>query len=155
MAYKINDTCIGCGACVGECPVDSIKEGTPYEIDAATCIDCGACAAGFGGDVIDFMTGAGYKGIVVEAFGRGNVHPETAAAMERAMEASVVVAVCSRCYRGRVLGVYCYSGGGVELFDKGAISAGDMAGNKIRIMLMACLGAGMNRDQISELFRDL
>ncbi len=45
MAYKINDTCIGCGACVGECPVDAISEGTPYEIDPATCIDCGACAA--------------------------------------------------------------------------------------------------------------
>jgi len=45
MAYKISDTCIGCGACVGECPVDAISEGTPYEIDPATCIDCGACAA--------------------------------------------------------------------------------------------------------------
>ncbi len=45
MAYKINDTCISCGACQAECPVDCIKEGTPYVIDAATCIDCGACAA--------------------------------------------------------------------------------------------------------------
>ena len=37
--------CYQCGACVGECPVDAISEGTPYVIDAATCIDCGACAA--------------------------------------------------------------------------------------------------------------
>lgn len=46
MAFKINDTCIKCGACVGECPVGAISEGdTVYEIDANACIDCGACAA--------------------------------------------------------------------------------------------------------------
>lgn len=44
MAYTINDECISCGACAGECPTDSISEGaTHYEIDPATCIDCGAC----------------------------------------------------------------------------------------------------------------
>ncbi|PIE51752.1 ferredoxin [Candidatus Fermentibacteria bacterium] len=45
MAYKISDSCIGCGACMGECPVDAIEEGTPFVIEAASCIDCGACAA--------------------------------------------------------------------------------------------------------------
>ncbi len=45
MAYKINDNCISCGACQGECPVDAITEGDgKYVIDAATCIECGACA---------------------------------------------------------------------------------------------------------------
>jgi len=45
MAYKINDTCISCGACVPDCPVNAISEGDgQYVIDADTCIDCGACA---------------------------------------------------------------------------------------------------------------
>jgi ferredoxin len=44
MAYTINDSCIACGACMAECPVDAIKEGDIYTIDADTCIDCGACA---------------------------------------------------------------------------------------------------------------
>ena len=46
MAYIIDaDTCISCGACVSECPVDAISEGdSAYVIDADTCIDCGACA---------------------------------------------------------------------------------------------------------------
>ncbi|MDR1952966.1 MAG: 4Fe-4S binding protein [Clostridiales Family XIII bacterium] len=44
MAYTIQDSCIACGACVAECPVDAISEGTPYAIDAEKCIDCGACA---------------------------------------------------------------------------------------------------------------
>ena len=46
MAHKINDSCVACGTCVSECPVEAIKEGDPiYVIDADTCIDCGACAA--------------------------------------------------------------------------------------------------------------
>lgn len=46
MAYKIDaDTCISCGACAAECPVDAISEGdTAYVIDADACIECGACA---------------------------------------------------------------------------------------------------------------
>ena len=44
MAYKIEDTCIACGACQPECPVNAISEGDIYTIDADTCIDCGACA---------------------------------------------------------------------------------------------------------------
>jgi len=45
LAYKIEDSCINCGACAGECPTGAISQGdTQYVIDADTCIDCGACA---------------------------------------------------------------------------------------------------------------
>ena len=45
MAYIINDDCISCGACVGECPVDAITEGDgKFVINADECIECGACA---------------------------------------------------------------------------------------------------------------
>ena len=45
MAYIINDDCINCGACAGECPVSAISEGdSKYVIDDSACIDCGACA---------------------------------------------------------------------------------------------------------------
>lgn len=125
----------------------------PLELD--TRVGLVRTAAGFGHDIIDFLTDSGYRGIVVEAFGRGNVHPLTADAIQRAIDASVVVVITSRCYKGRVLGVYAYPGGGLDLMERGAISAGDMAGNKIRIMLMACLGAGMDAGRIRELLSDL
>ena len=39
----LEDTCIACGACAGECPVDAIAVNDTAKIDADTCIDCGAC----------------------------------------------------------------------------------------------------------------
>ena len=45
MAYRIDDSCINCGACEPECPVGVISEGDDiYVIDEEGCIDCGACA---------------------------------------------------------------------------------------------------------------
>ena len=41
MSMKINDDCIACGACVPECPTESISEGDSiYVIDQITCIEC-------------------------------------------------------------------------------------------------------------------
>jgi len=46
MAYIINDNCISCGACEGECPVSCIAAGDDkYVINADECIDCGTCAS--------------------------------------------------------------------------------------------------------------
>ena len=39
MAYKITDSCVACGTCIGECPVEAISAGDPDK-----CIDCGTCA---------------------------------------------------------------------------------------------------------------
>lgn len=45
MAYVIGDSCVSCGACAAQCPVEAISEGADkYVIDADTCIDCGGCA---------------------------------------------------------------------------------------------------------------
>lgn len=46
MAHVINDSCVSCGTCEGECPVGAISQGEDkFVIDADTCIDCGACEA--------------------------------------------------------------------------------------------------------------
>ena len=42
MTMKIQEDCIACGACVPECPTESISEGDGilYVIDQATCVEC-------------------------------------------------------------------------------------------------------------------
>jgi len=46
MAHKISSECVSCGACVSDCPVDSITQGeSVYEINSETCVDCGACVS--------------------------------------------------------------------------------------------------------------
>lgn len=108
-------------------------------------------AAGYGAGQLDAALESDCRGLVVEAFGRGNAPPEVADRMEAAAGRGVVVAVCSRCYMGRVLGVYGYAGGGADLRRRGAIMAGDLPGHKVRLLLMACLGAGMDAGDVEEL----
>lgn len=45
MAYVITDSCVACGTCISECPVEAISEGDIFVIDPDTCIECGSCAA--------------------------------------------------------------------------------------------------------------
>lgn len=42
---KINDNCMGCGACKDVCPSDAIEEGMIYRIKTDACIECRACEA--------------------------------------------------------------------------------------------------------------
>ena len=43
-AVVVKEKCVGCGACVGACPVEAIKiENEKAVVDADTCVSCGAC----------------------------------------------------------------------------------------------------------------
>ncbi len=44
MAYKISDSCVACGTCIDECPVQAISAGDIYSINPDVCISCGTCA---------------------------------------------------------------------------------------------------------------
>ena len=46
MAYKITATCVMCGTCAAQCPMDAITQGdAQFEINPDTCVGCGSCAA--------------------------------------------------------------------------------------------------------------
>ncbi len=45
MALYINETCIGCGACLRICPVEAVtgEQKQRHVIDPSKCIECSAC----------------------------------------------------------------------------------------------------------------
>ena len=94
----------------------------------------------------------GARGIVLEAFGRGNGNHEIVAATRAATDAGVPVLVTSRCPQGRVMPVYG-NGGGRDLATAGAIFAGDLAGIKARVLLAVLLGASRPRTAIEAAIR--
>jgi L-asparaginase len=92
---------------------------------------------------------SGTKGLVIEAFGRGNATLPVLEGVREAIAADVPVVITSRCPQGRVHPIYG-NGGGKDLAAAGAIFAGDLAGVKARILLAVLLGAGLPHQTIAE-----
>ncbi len=108
-----------------------------------------ACA-GMDGKFIRCCINSGVRGIVIEAFGRGNLPPDTIPALEEAIERDIIVVIVSRTYKGRVLPEYGYTGGGKHLAKLGAILSGDLKGPKARIKLMALWGKYQTAEAVRE-----
>lgn len=95
---------------------------------------------GMESDVLNFYVDSGYKGIVIESLGRGNLPPAMISGIKKATENHIPVVMVSRCNTGRVLDTYGYEGGGRHLRNLGVIFGGNLPGQKIRIKLMLTLG---------------
>lgn len=106
---------------------------------------------GMNSDIIDFYIDTNYKGIVIEALGRGNVPPTMIHGIKRAIDSNIPVVMVSRCPTGRVLDSYGYEGGGKHLRELGVILGGNLPGQKIRIKLMLALGMTKDMNKIKEI----
>ena len=89
----------------------------------------------------------GYEGIVLQAFGRGNAHPSIAPVVESLVDYGVPVIITSRCLRGGVLPIYG-GGGGRDLERAGAWFAGDLSGEKARVLLGLLLANGSSQAEM-------
>lgn len=92
-----------------------------------------------------------FAGLVIEGFGRGDVPPNFVQAISEAIESGMVVVMTSRCFQGRVLGVYGYEGGGADLKRRGVLFCGDLSGPKARIKLMVALASTRDRRKLSSI----
>ena len=95
--------------------------------------------AGMDSSYLKFLVDKGTKGIVIEAFGRGNVPPQMVEGIRYALSRKIHVVIVSRCYEGRVFGSYGYEGGGKHLRNMGVIFGDALPGQKARIKLMVAL----------------
>ncbi|WP_297519498.1 asparaginase [uncultured Clostridium sp.] len=110
------------------------------------------CAASVESDFLNFAIESGYKGIVLEGLGRGNVPPAMVAGIERAIENKIPVILTSRCFEGRVFGSYGYEGGGMQLKNSGVIFGESMPSQKARIKLLLMLSAEKTLEEIEKSF---
>jgi L-asparaginase len=84
-----------------------------------------------------------HDGVVVEAFGSGNMPPGAVAAVRRWIEEGKPVVLASRCWWGQVTPLYAFDGGGARTTAMGAIPAGPRTPSQARMELTIALSAGV------------
>jgi L-asparaginase len=110
----------------------------PLDLDAELPrVDVVACAQGSDDALLRAAVAAGAAGVVLEAFGAGNVPPPVAAAAADLVAGGVPVLVCSRVSAGTVAPLY--AGGGASLARDGAFLGGDLSPWQGRLLLAAAL----------------
>jgi L-asparaginase len=94
------------------------------------------------GTMLDLARGD-HDGVVVEAFGSGNMPPGAVPAIRRWIEEGKPVVLASRCWWGQVTPVYAFEGGGARTTAMGAIPAGPRTPSQARMELAIALSAGV------------
>ncbi|APZ44700.1 hypothetical protein BW247_12270 [Acidihalobacter ferrooxydans] len=107
------------------------------------------CVMDADGFLVDAAVDAGVDGLVIEAFGRGNVVDTFVPGICRAIERNIPVVIASRSLMGRVKPIYGASGGGKMLEDIGVVFAGDLSAQKARVLLMVLLAMGFDGRQLA------
>ncbi len=84
-----------------------------------------------------------HQGLVLMAFGSGNIPPGAVPAVRRWREEGKPVVLASRCLYGSVTPSYAFPGGGATLIREGVIPAGRRTPAQARMELMIALSAGV------------
>jgi len=84
-----------------------------------------------------------HDGVVIVAFGSGNLPPGAVPAIERWIDARKPVVLATRCAAGVVTPLYAFEGGGARLARLGAILAGHRMPSQAWMELMISLSAGV------------
>jgi glutamyl-tRNA(Gln) amidotransferase subunit D len=99
--------------------------------------------------VLEYFIDDGYRGMIIEATGLGQVNQLLWSAVERATKEEMFVGIVSQCIWGRVnLNVYSH---GRELVDRGAVPMEDMHGETSFVKLKWCFGQTDDVEKVQEL----
>lgn len=106
--------------------------------------------AGMTDELIDMLDLEHLDGLIIQAFGAGNIPKETAQKLENLLQKGIPVALVSRCFNGIAEPVYAYQGGGVQLQKSGVFFIKELNAQKARLKLLIALNAGLTGQPLKD-----
>lgn len=106
--------------------------------------------AGMTDELIDMLDLEQLDGLIIQAFGAGNIPKETAQKLESLLQKGIPVALVSRCFNGIAEPVYAYQGGGVQLQKAGVFFVKELNAQKARLKLLIALNAGLTGQDLKD-----
>ena len=105
------------------------------------------------GSIVDLLLKTGIQGLVVEAFGAGNLPAGLARGIKSAIEKGLPVLITTRCFEGGVYPIYSYEGGAGEMQKNGALLCGNIPSGKALLILQIALACKTSPEKILEFFK--
>lgn len=104
--------------------------------------------AGMTEELLDLLPVDQLDGLIIQAFGAGNVPKETAQKLNNLIQEGLPIALVSRCFNGIAEPVYAYEGGGVCLQNAGVFFVKELNAQKARLKLLIAINAGLTGEEL-------
>ncbi|OFK85262.1 asparaginase [Streptococcus sp. HMSC056C01] len=104
--------------------------------------------AGMTEELLDLLPVDQLDGLIIQAFGAGNVPKETAQKLNNLIQEGLPIALVSRCFNGIAEPVYAYEGGGVCLQNAGVFFVKELNAQKARLKLLIAINAGLRGEEL-------
>ncbi|MDN5024703.1 asparaginase [Streptococcus sp. SO4] len=104
--------------------------------------------AGMTEELLDLLPVDQLDGLIIQAFGAGNVPKETAQKLNSLIQEGLPIALVSRCFNGIAEPVYAYEGGGVCLQNAGVFFVKELNAQKARLKLLIAINAGLRGEEL-------
>ena len=104
--------------------------------------------AGMTEELLDLLPVDQLDGLIIQAFGAGNVPKETAQKLNALIQEGLPIALVSRCFNGIAEPVYAYEGGGVCLQNAGVFFVKELNAQKARLKLLIAINDGLRGEEL-------
>ena len=104
--------------------------------------------AGMTEELLDLLPVDQLDGLIIQAFGAGNVPKETAQKLNALIQEGLPIALVSRCFNGIAEPVYAYEGGGVCLQNAGVFFVKELNAQKARLKLLIAINVGLTGEEL-------
>ena len=104
--------------------------------------------AGMTEELLNLLPVDQLDGLIIQAFGAGNVPKETSQKLNALIQEGLPIALVSRCFNGIAEPVYAYEGGGVCRQKAGVFFVKELNAQKARLKLLIAINAGLTGEEL-------